>query len=95
MDDAAVLLRTGGGHCIEYAAKREYRALVDRIIANADREDPFAEARLALLLEFLERADFAALRSSNEFLSGDKEAVCLIERDPAGLPRVRVLRDAS
>ncbi|HOS39063.1 MAG TPA: hypothetical protein PLG31_04960 [Spirochaetota bacterium] len=95
MDGAEILLRTGGGHCIEWAAKREYRTLVDRLIANAEREDPDAEARLALLLEFLEQADFAALRSSDEYLSGEKEATCLLWRDERGVPRVYVLRDAS
>lgn len=95
MDGAEILLRTGGGHCIEWAAKREYRTLVDRLIANAEREDPDAEARLALLLDFLEQADFAALRSSDEYLSGEKEAACLLRRDQTGLPRIRVLRDVN
>lgn len=90
MGDATVELLVGDGRCIEHAARDEYKRMAARIMAADDPPDPADEARLALLLDFFNSADFALLRSSDERLSGIKKARCILKRNEEGIPCVSV-----
>lgn len=86
MDQIAVELLLGEGCCIECAAKREYNRMVLEVMAAEDVPGPDVEARLDLLLDFLESADFSRLRGSDEALSGVREARCQLCRNSEGKP---------
>jgi len=61
----AVELRADAGHCLETAARREYQRLT-RAYLRGELEESEAEERIELLREFLEEADFPALRRACE-----------------------------
>jgi hypothetical protein len=91
MNETTIVLTLGEGRCIECAAKHEYNMQVMRIMTSEGPPGPDDEARLDLLVEFLENADFAALRSSGEALDGTKNSRCLLKRSADGKPRVSVV----
>lgn len=84
-------LLVGDGRCIEHAAKDKYNRMVARIMASDGPQDPMEEARLELLLDFFNSADFAFLRSSDERLSGIKNVLCLLKRNEEGIPCVFII----
>ncbi|HOW83614.1 MAG TPA: hypothetical protein PK573_13705 [Spirochaetota bacterium] len=88
MNDARIILMVGDGHCIEYAAREEYKRLMDMIMASPADPDAEQQAQMELLFDFLEQADFAHLRSSSELLSGSRNACCTLARDEKGKPKV-------
>jgi len=87
-----VELIVGDGRCIEHAARDKYNRMAARIMASDDPPDPADEARLELLLDFLGSADFALLRSSDERLSGIKNARCILKRNEEGIPYVSIFK---
>jgi hypothetical protein len=90
LEETTVDLLIEEGCCIECASKREYNRMVMHIMTNDAPPGPGDEARLELLREFLEHADFAFLRSSDESLSGTRKARCVLERNGDGVPCVSV-----
>jgi len=83
MEDIIVTLHTGD-HCIETAAKNEFRKLTDLLLSSDDLSSETPE-QLELLREFIETADFNTLRSLDERLAGIKPGLCVIGRNTAGL----------
>ncbi len=77
------------GHCVETAARGEFKRLMDRFFSEPDDADDIAE-RLDLLREFIDTSDFAALRSSDERLSGAVACTVAVYRDGNGAPAVSV-----
>ncbi|HRZ27726.1 MAG TPA: hypothetical protein P5346_03775 [Spirochaetota bacterium] len=88
MNDARIILMVGDGHCIEYAARKEYKRLADMIMDSPGDPDAVQQVQMELLFDFLERADFAHLRSSSDLLSGSRNARCTLTRDKKGVPQV-------
>ncbi len=88
MNDARIILTVGDGHCIEFAARKEYKRLTDIIMDAPGDPDAKQQAQMELLFDFLEQADFAHLRSSSELLSGSRNACCTLARDEKGKPKV-------
>jgi hypothetical protein len=72
------------GHCIETAAKKEFKRLMDAYFAGEDA-GPDLEARIELLRDFIETGDFAALRSSDPRFSGEVEARVLLAREEGAI----------
>jgi hypothetical protein len=71
-----------GDHCIETAAKNEFRRLMDSYFAAPPgRQEQGIEEKLALLRDFLDTSDFPALRASDPRLSGYRESRIRITRD--------------
>jgi len=66
------------GHCVETAAKQEYRLLTGRYFEAGEAEAPVLEKKIGLLREFIESADFAGLRASDPRLSGEVESEVVI-----------------
>ena len=68
--------------CIETTARMEYNRLIADYLDKAV-EDPEAEARLEMLHDFLESADFPRLRQESEFhlLRGEKVRFTITEKD--------------
>ncbi len=91
MKNINIELHLGDGQCIECAAKHEYNRQAIRIMASEDQPTQNDELKLELLLEFLDNADFAALRSSSESLSGFKKCRCLLQRNNEGKPSVAII----
>lgn len=77
------------GHCIETAARKEFKRLMDEYFAGAG-ESVGLEERLALLREFIDTSDFQALRASDERLSGAMECAVTVYRDGRGGPALRI-----
>ncbi len=71
------------GHCIETAARRELKRLMDACFDGEGDISPLEES-LELLGEFLSTQDFKALRSSDSRLDGTVESTVHLTRDPAG-----------
>lgn len=88
MENLSVILHTGR-HCIETGAKNEFRRISGELIESEDEAcvDLLA-ARLELLREFIETADFNALRSSDERLAGLVPGICTLSRKDDGLPGI-------
>ncbi len=91
MDEISIDLQLGNGCCIECAAKRAYNKMVLDIMTSEDAPEPGTEAKLDLLVDFLQGADFALLRGSDESLAGVKEARFSLRRDENGHPCVSVI----
>lgn len=69
-------------HCIETAAKHEFKRLMDDYFeADADNETDSIEENIEILREFIEKADFARLRSSDPRLTGEIESVVYLDKD--------------
>ncbi len=91
MDEILVELQLGDGCCIECRAKRAYHRMVNDIMTAEGPPTPGDEARLDLLLEFLQQADFGLLRSSDDRLAGIMNARCLLKRNDKGSPYVSIV----
>jgi hypothetical protein len=81
----------GQGCCIECAAKREYNRRMARIMTSDVKPEMDDESKMELLLDFLETADFAALRASDDSLAGIKDSRCLLRMSGDGKPYVTVV----
>ena len=68
------------GHCIETAAKNEFKRYMDSYFSSSDvsKED---EEKIQLLSDFLTTSDFSALRAQDDRLSGEVESDVTIYRD--------------
>jgi hypothetical protein len=67
-------------HCIETVAKMEYRELMHSCLQTGTA-DAYSAEKMELLREFLETADFKALRKqSDEFLLAGKHVSFIIYR---------------
>ncbi len=73
------------GHCVETAARGEFKRLMDRFFSDCGDEPDLGE-RLELLREFIEISDFAALRSFDERLSGAVPCTVTVYRNESGAP---------
>jgi len=71
------------GHCIEAAAKHEYKRLMDRVFTE-DTSGAFTEEKIAMLSDFLNTGDFSALRASDEQLAGIKGGSARLCRSEKG-----------
>ncbi len=78
------------GHCVETAARREYKKLMDRLLV-ADDSDSETEEKVALLLAFLQESDFPALRASNDILAGDAGGAARLSRGGDGSLTIETL----
>ncbi len=84
MANVSVILKTGG-HCIQAAAKSEFRRITLMILeSTGDEISPVLAEQIELLTDFLEKSDFGELRSSDERLAGTVESVCILRRDANG-----------
>ncbi len=79
-----------GGHCVETGAKRELKRLMDAYFDGAGDPSDIEES-IELVREFLESADFSALRSSDERLDGTVESRVELGRDSSGSPSLKIL----
>jgi len=94
MKNVTVTLHTGE-HCVETEAKNEYRRITGLLLEAEDgAEVEKLGEELELLREFIEKADFNALRSSDERLAGVRPGRCVIDRS-GGVPRVKEVLDAQ
>lgn len=91
MKSIEMTLETSDGCCIECAAKHAYSKMVLDIMTSDTMPGPDAESMIELLVDFLETADFAQLRGSDESLAGIKNARCRLHRDTNGDPYVSVI----
>jgi hypothetical protein len=95
MKDVIVTLITGA-HCVETAAKNELRRLTELLMETEDvSEVNSLGEKLELLREFLETADFNALRSSDERLAGIKPGQCIISGEKGMKPFVKEIHDCN
>ena len=63
------------GHCVKTTAHREFLRLVNEFMELlTEPETVVIEAQIQLLRSFLEETDFAALRASDERLTGVVES---------------------
>lgn len=79
MAAAEVILRCAG-HCVETAARREFERLMGDYF-DGKEDSGIIEAQIALLSDFLNTADFPALRASDPRLSGEVASVVVITRN--------------
>ena len=91
MHNVKLILHTGT-HCIETEAKNMFRRITEQLLGTDDipATDELGR-KLELLREFIETADFNALRSSDERLAGITEGVCLLSRDPKGKAVIKII----
>lgn len=68
------------GHCIETAAKQEFKRLMDKYF-ESDNGIKSMEKNIEILREFIEKVDFARLRSSDPRLAGDIESVVYLKKE--------------
>ena len=89
MKEISVELNTGA-HCIESAAKNEFRAITGILLSSDDEalnED--LGRKIELLRDFIAGADFNYLRGSDTILSGEVPGVCVIARNKSGLAEIK------
>ncbi len=79
MTAVEVILRCVG-HCVETAARREFERLMGEYFDGKGKLENI-EARIELLSDFLNSADFPALRASDPRLSGEVDSVVIIQRN--------------
>jgi len=70
-------------HCIETAARNQYRRLLDSILQSQER-DSNLEEQLAILKEFLEQTDFSELRGVYPELAGGSAVHASVYREASG-----------
>jgi len=92
MKKISVELNTGT-HCIEFAAKNEFRKITGILLSSDDEElneDP--GEKLELLRDFIADSDFNSLRGSDTILSGEVPGVSVITRNMSGLVEIKSIR---
>ena len=67
-------------HCIETSAKQEFKRLMDNYF-ESDNGTESIEENIEILREFIEKADFARLRSSDPRLTGEVESVVYLNKE--------------
>ena len=91
--EVTVTLYTGV-HCIETSAKNEFRRLTGLLLESCDEPGVTERGReLELLREFIETADFNALRSSGEHLAGIRPGKCVVAWTRDGKAAVKEVHD--
>lgn len=95
MTDTPIELILGEGCCIECAARHEYERISLRIMTSPDDPGPEEQTMFQLILDFLEQADFARLRSSDPRLSGMERARCILYRNDRGVPAVYIKHEEN
>lgn len=86
MSNVSVILKTGE-HCIQGAAKSEFRRITRMILESpGDEISPVLAEQIELLTYFLQKSDFGELRFSDERFAGTVEAVCILRRGEDGNP---------
>lgn len=71
------------GHCVETAARREFRRLMDSAFDGTGGNIEL-EARIELIRAFLDAADFPGLRASDPRLAGEGGATVVLSRRTDG-----------
>ena len=79
-------------HCIESTAKLEFNRLAGQYL-DLGAEDSSLEARMELLRDFLETADFPTLRQESNFylIVGEKVRFIISDKDDALTCRMEVI----
>ena len=79
-------------HCIESTARTEFNLLAGRYL-ELGREDADLEAKLELLRDFLETADFSTLRQESDLylLTGKTVKFIISDRDGMLIARMEVV----
>jgi hypothetical protein len=79
-------------HCIETTAKMEFNRLTG-LYLDLGKEDADIEARLELLRDFLETADFRSLRQESNFylIVGETVKFIISDKDDALTFRMEVI----
>jgi len=67
-------------HCIETAAKQEFKRLMDNYF-ESDNETGLIEEKIEILREFIEKADFGQLRGSDPRLAGETESDVYLKKE--------------
>ena len=67
-------------HCIETAAKQEFKRLMDNYFESDNGTDSIEE-KIEVLREFIEKADFAKLRGSDPRLAGETESAVYLKKE--------------
>lgn len=84
-DMVRITLVPDTSHCIETVAKMEYREVMHSFLQSGTVDDYSAE-KMDLLHDFLETADFKALRrQSDEYLLEGKDVSFIIYKDKNAL----------
>jgi len=83
------------GHCIETTAKMEFNRLTG-IYLDLGKEDADIEAKLELLRDFLETADFRSLRQESSFylIVGETVKFIITDKDDTLTFRMEVIAAA-
>ena len=91
MMEVSIKLKTGG-HCIQSAAKIEFRRITMMILEATDDTVPqVLTEQLELLTDFLESTDFNRLRGSDDRYAGITDAICILARGEDGKPFLKVI----
>ena len=91
MKKVFVILKTGG-HCIQSAAKNEFRRITMIILeSTSDTVPQVLTEQLELLTDFLENTDFNRLRGSDGRYEGITDAICTLSRGEDGKPEVTII----
>ena len=89
MREISVELHTGL-HCIESAAKNEFRKITGILLDNDDESSSeYLEQQLELLREFIAESDFNSLRACSTVFSGEVPGVCLLKRNKSGMAEIK------
>jgi hypothetical protein len=84
-DMVRIMLVPDTTHCIETVAKMEYRELMHSCLRTGT-VDAYSAEKMELLRDFLETADFKALRKqSDEYLLEGKDVSFVVYRDKDAL----------
>lgn len=91
MDDITVNLDLSN-HCIETAAKKEFKSLVDLMLSeNQNGDESVISEKIELLRKFLLVNNFIELRASDIRLSGTRKSEVVIFRDMNGNPALKII----
>ena len=90
MDETIVYLDLDG-HCIETAAKNEYKKLTaSYFLSDTGSDETEINKKLELLYEFIQLTDFSELRASDERLARFKESEAELFRNENGEPVLKL-----
>ena len=92
---AFITLHLISGHCIEYAAKKEWKRLMDAYFENDDKSNTQLEEKIEILRAFIEESDFPRLRSSDIRLTGEIKALVRISKDTNNAIIMDILEDKT
>lgn len=85
------------GSCVQTVARRARQQLMQALLeeTRAEATSPDTTMALQLLTDFLQGADFSALRAANPALAGAEPCTVLVQRGPGGQAVCRVVGGKS